>query len=955
MHKDVFELNSKQVGFSFSAALSNKEFNLTPLKRFIDYLIVNNHQQRNTLIPESTHSKILQDNFNQDLQAALANLHESYGRFLDKTLYIFPITVQDFLNENYSLNDQQRNYLIDFSSNTSLLTFNVLSNYQLELIFTTKVFNSYDKYAYLQNLLYKEQEAHGLRLLSDVSSEEICHVSFVMNLNFENHKLSKNQTILYPFVELKLEISSNYPKFRYIGRYVEDEIIEINNIGSLDCYRKPRYSYYQQDTSNTSIIDNVISKNMMLIGSSIETILLSIEQQNYQELFSIFYNMQLLLDHVIRNVLLMENVKNGYEILLNYQKLIINLGTLKNFACELIYSVKNEKNNPGAIFHAHNELIEIFKNMNEHKFNRAIVAFFDPMLVQVQELSNLIYNNPNKFLKDHSQKLDARIYEYNLQDLSKLSYILSISIMLIKSAIASVSAERRLTVLGIKNPSPGKNTKKILESVENYFLNLCLNPQHFVHAHELSNQILWNIESKYLPPIDTLNFNCSLNNHIPKEEHAITVDNSESKALLYYSFIHSRKRLSCCPLRYSAEQIAALWGRNPAIKGINDGLVIYFAAKQLLSLYPNVRNSISPYLTLINVAAGGVGILIGRNAILYPNQPVNKLVKVWESATDGLLILIFNLGVAINTYLLIHPQNHNVSNLVFWGQIAPIPIVLSIAYTVWYSLQNANSIKSNYLNKIIDFFGKTLLFGGALGISSLKSSARIKASFYQYYILGTAIAGMSFALIQYTSFKERINLVAIYLTASNLMYMLIEEIVNNHSEDNNLANIFNYLQIGFWSGALVWSVYFIAKNAVVFIKANPTVIIGQAPDNNEHADNFQSQPLLNVTNYRAIEELVDEVELLNKSLYRPPSPNYSPNYSPNGSPNYSPMHSPDNSRSNSPVFFSQYNKSPSSVTLSRIGSDPALLELGIKKDPLYTATEARSGRFRSPPKQRLPL
>lgn len=290
------------------------------------------------------------------------------------------------------------------------------------------------------------------------------------------------------------------------------------------------------------------------------------------------------------------------------------------------------------------------------------------------------------------------------------------------------------------------------------------------------------------------------------------------------------------------------------IKGLNDGSAIYFALSQLLTVYPNARIKALPYLTLVNITGGLVGMYIGTQAILHPKQFPNAFVRIWEATTQGLVVCVFSMGSAITIYLALHPENTHVSNLVFWTQIASVPIVLSGAHTLWHSIPLsvkerwfcANKLRY-YTKRGLDVSAKFLLYAGAIDIALLKLAKLPQDLIYQII---PPVTALFLALGHLTPFKERLNLGMIYLTAIDFCYMLAETIFSEE-----ISPEWSYTQLGFWILMLIPSIYFTLRNTINFIETYeqpPEMIVRASP---KIWWDPEANPTINAQQYHSLRHL----------------------------------------------------------------------------------------------------
>lgn len=286
------------------------------------------------------------------------------------------------------------------------------------------------------------------------------------------------------------------------------------------------------------------------------------------------------------------------------------------------------------------------------------------------------------------------------------------------------------------------------------------------------------------------------------------------------------------------EKTAALWTRHPYIEGINDGFMIRLSVQQFLTLYPHVSTTAHPFLIFCDIAGGLTGALIARQDILHPKQPLNSFVRIWKASTNGLVVGIFSLGCAINTYLYMHPDADQVSNTVFWSKLAPPAIIAFLSYTAWYSIPPVvkekwfpHNSRYRYIENTLDTSARTLFYSGIINIFLLNFLRKPGELVHQFVPM---IPGLLVALLHQTRFKERANWMMTYLIAASLTSLLIGESVEElqNGKGNNFLIGSTSVQLSFWFFSLFFWTTYVVRNSISFTteyEGDPEIITRAIP------------------------------------------------------------------------------------------------------------------------------
>ncbi len=266
------------------------------------------------------------------------------------------------------------------------------------------------------------------------------------------------------------------------------------------------------------------------------------------------------------------------------------------------------------------------------------------------------------------------------------------------------------------------------------------------------------------------------------------------------------------------ERISALLTRNPFIQGLLD-LSPRYAIQQMLTLYPATRVA-NPYFVIPGIFGATTGIILASKWILNPNTNQSRPVRYWSSATNGLVVLVFGMNAVINIYLATHPENGEVSNELFWTQLAPAPIVLAGVYTFWNALARETKerwIKRSWLRNTIEVASKSLFAAGAFELFLLQIIVGTPGKNLGLHAIPLT-AALSLSMLHPTRFRETGQTLVSHLAAFNFGYLLIRDIARYTPEDPNQAAWSHYTRIVFWALALIYSLYFTLRYGSRFVQ-----------------------------------------------------------------------------------------------------------------------------------------
>jgi hypothetical protein len=163
----------------------------------------------------------------------------------------------------------------------------------------------------------------------------------------------------------------------------------------------------------------------------------------------------------------------------------------------------------------------------------------------------------------------------------------------------------------------------------------------------------------------------------------------------------------------------------------------------------------------------------------------------------GVAVFNFNLGTAINAYLLQHPGTKDVSNWVFISQIASAPIGFSLLYFGWNVFQNRTKTRAfsrnaftRFLREAFEILSRTMRYGATFESLSL-DLIKIPGSWAS--LLTPIIPAFGIALLEYTPIKRQASFAMTGLMTANLIFLLADETIRHQ-----FPEVENYIRIAYW-------------------------------------------------------------------------------------------------------------------------------------------------------------
>lgn len=304
------------------------------------------------------------------------------------------------------------------------------------------------------------------------------------------------------------------------------------------------------------------------------------------------------------------------------------------------------------------------------------------------------------------------------------------------------------------------------------------------------------------------------------------------------------------------ERIAKLCEINPVLQALND-LSVRYAILQFLKLYPEAYGQVVPWAVFVEMAASSVGAAIGTYAVTHPNYRDRTMVRFWKAGTDGLVVNIFSFNIAINVYLAIHPQNGHVTNMVFWTQLAPAPLIFAGLYTLWDSISEGRKQRwfgrHPGFRKGIDVGAKFAFYGGAMSMlmmNIVNSPGELWATFVP---LIPAFGG---ALMHLTRFKDTAHAVMSYIIGGNFVYMMARDLGQMGQETDPIPTWSHAIRIGYWSLLTLASIGIMIKYSTRFVREYDNVgrfTVAQFPTGTVDSQTYPHLPAQMLEDLQALE------------------------------------------------------------------------------------------------------
>jgi hypothetical protein len=430
--------------------------------------------------------------------------------------------------------------------------------------------------------------------------------------------------------------------------------------------------------------------------------------------------------------------------------------------------------------------------------------------------SSYIHDNPQSFILRFTKDVDQ--VELKEDELKRTTFVFCTAVDTGCLVSREVLRERGLGASGFKDPKPINNLSGVSEKFLNYLYAML---SKRVAESPFRNYFV-NLDRVALTKIDDPDMRVRLVNDdvLRVNGDAILPDVQSSYYVLNMGRPQFRQRLRF--LR-NTENISALLTRKPFVMAAITGLPYHYGILQILTLYPDARMAFRPYGIIVEFGMGLVGAAQGVIAILKPNREANVAERILEGQRRGIITGVFTLGITIGIYLKIYPDMNNVSNELFWSQLAPVALLTMLENGFWNSFSRQQREKwfsqRLWLEKVIDSITKTLFYAGIFNISYL----RIFRDPTPYQAL-SAIPAIAFALGDRSRFRQTIDVSMKYLIAINFLYALAADMLTGE-----MSPAFNYSRVAFWSLLFIASSIFVGKHAVNFVNEweDPEMIIGR--------------------------------------------------------------------------------------------------------------------------------
>lgn len=641
----------------------------------------------------------------------------------------------------------------------------------------------------------------------------IWEIEVVCNINTLSVLLNNTAPITDKFFEVKLTATLT------VDNDMNSEVnikVEVNPVNSKIKYRGGlidgvNICSYPHDTANFQCIDNNFAKGLRALNEHFrDTIDHLKEQPSVIEIVDFSIN---IFGNTVKNVLLNMLSKSNFNVavpILEHETVDANLSQYSLILNNKIKEILDKEEVKQFLEEVHFKLTMNFLQLSNVQIANLIKIFINQTSVQIIK----------EQLMSDSDTLKVRKYFAKNRSWDKrfkwriMKYVILTSINMIISAINYSRTGNKIFTISVPPQISDSDKTNIIDALDDYLLN---------HVSYIDNEGFGKlfIYASIIERCQDLKLKL---NYFDGSQHNHQIHNEEAEILNADPGSSIQKRRSGCfsCRNYPYEEVARLWERNPGVKGFIDGYATYFATRQLLSLYPDVRAKILPYLVGVNFITGTIGFGIGAYEIFHHKRVENNFIRVWDAAiSKGLCIGIFGLTVAIEAYLSTHSKDDNkyVSEKVFFGQIVPIPIVLAFANGLWNSMsynKKKNFFVKHHLHinimKTLDILSTFLFYAGVIELSVLNITKKMQQNInFDHQLIPIATAGM-LSLIHLTGYKDRFNTVMTYLTMGNFIYLL-----SDTEYTGELPKSLVDIQIAIWSAAMVISTIFTIYHSLYFV------------------------------------------------------------------------------------------------------------------------------------------
>ncbi len=625
------------------------------------------------------------------------------------------------------------------------------------------------------------------KVVLDYDVEAIATVDLVATLDM---RLADRANAM---IEVEISTNSNQELLVYIGSNYAPEIIRVENVASA---RVPERIARGSDTEE---ITHKLSQSQISIGTALERI----KNASEKDFDSLLSSVIQLFNEVIRSQLCRKRLQDDVGMPTNVPT------TLQEWVEK---NLRGGEDFTDLVAMAESELERVFFARKPEEIVAFIKVLSGKVALQTQEAALFVAKN--------ASALTGQGGYFVVEDILRSSAFVMLTAMeVVRKALDVVQNRKKISIIGRVNTEVKPVTH--VDDVPDFFIgylqrvfrNKLDNNPFQERLHAVDCVLVASQQFADLLPLPV---------HVDQssdEEEGVEVEVENSyrgpteTRLLSVTVPRYREVLQLAKL----EKIAALAVRNPVIQGVMDTSVP-FSLKQWLSLYPATAPAF-PYFVLLEMAASTGGIIVARHAILHPTDRQNRAMRYWKAGTDGLVITVFTMGTAINIYLALNPKNTHISNLEFWSQLAPAPIVIAAGYTVWGAI--APSAKERWFRRRpgirsgLEVGAKFAYYGGVLEMSMLNI---VNSPGNLLYVGLPLIPALGFSLLHLNRFRETGNAIMSYLAAINFAYMIGRDLEAYQLNEEPETDWTYYTRIGYWSLALSYSIYFMARHSTRFVR-----------------------------------------------------------------------------------------------------------------------------------------
>ena len=589
--------------------------------------------------------------------------------------------VWEMVSKNYKLNNSECHFTVELppSPNTNLKLKRQDHDQEtiISLELNATVYEAIDlekgERIYLDKtwktkVLYEENDG-----LAENTGKPICQIELKITL------LLYNSPEIEPEVTIEITVHSNCPTFRYSGGWAL-EILQLENIDHDPEFDLEASPVLVKDPKVLRLID---SSNIQfgILAEQLATHASTLQEGSFSltpALTAIlhFYNEAVTIS-LLKTSLIQSYITNNTIELSKFN--------LKN---EILKAIKSYEILAETIIkQTQFELNAIINKLSDPVISNLLILFQSSMIDRIKELALSYCSDPGSFIKKYGYTASGT-YIY------KINFTIALAIHCMHLAVKAIADARKIEMFGFNenlssSTTPDKETREFIDFILS-IINNRLKNNPFIN----NLMIGMVLPSQFQPLFEEDYFSSSL--LIKRKKSDIKELEYE---LLHMKIPKPKTRLSCCPSEYyPTEKTAVLWERNPIVNGINDGLAVYFSIRQVLTIYPNARIAALPYLPITNMVAATIGMANGIYGIKNPNRPIAFSIRIWEGMGSSLVVFVFNLNFAITIYLADNPNTKNVSDLLFWTQIASAPLVLTAGHFAWRAVPVLRAMEANEMS-----------------------------------------------------------------------------------------------------------------------------------------------------------------------------------------------------------------------------------------------------------------